>query len=286
MFDVLNFLDSAIKLYDLFKSPDPVCCGKIGNAELMCVYNYQLALHHKQTPIQWSPVVEKEIYVNAGVFPQTEYARVSFCQELEKAVANSDLLAAWNGGLSDFERRFIKSRSPDCILADLGSLEPYYSGIPWTKFLKNKRVLVISPFVESIKAQYARRNLVWENNLLPEFELLTLYHPTSKAISTNNNNYGSWNDMINDLKSKMEKIDFDAALIGTGASSLPLASHAKNLGKKAIHLGGPLQILFGIKGGRWDGNKIIGSFFNDYWIRPSEAEIPSGYRQIEGGCYW
>lgn len=286
MFEVLNFLDSAIKLYDLFKSSEPVCCGKIGNAELMCVYNYQLALHHKQMPIQWSPVVEKEIYINAGVFPQTEYARVSFCQELEKAVANSDFLAAWNGGLLEFEKRFIKSRSPNCILADLGSLEPYYSGIPWTKFLKNKKVLVISPFVASIKSQYERRNLVWENNLLPDFDLITLYHPTSKAISHDKNHYGSWMEMLNDIKEKIDNTNFDIALIGTGASSLPLASYAKTLGKKAIHLGGPLQILFGIKGGRWDSNRIIGSFFNDHWIRPSDTEIPTGYKQIEGGCYW
>jgi len=286
MFSVLNFLDSAVELYRLFESNKPICCGKIGNAELMCLYNYHIALHRGQSPIQWSPIIEKEIYINAGVFPQTESARINFCQELEKAVKNSDLLAAWNGGLSDFERRFIKSRSPDCLLADLCSLEPYYSGIPWTKFLKDKKVLVISPFTDSIKLQFGRKNLVWENNFLPDFELITLHHPTSKAISQEENNYNSWLEMVGDFKEKMNNISFDIALIGTGASSLPLASHAKSLGKKAIHLGGPLQILFGVKGGRWEDNKVMNIFFNNYWIRPSKSEIPTGYKQIEGGCYW
>jgi len=286
MFTTLNFLDSVYELYELFKSEKPICCGKIGNAELMCMYNYQYALHQKLPSIPWNPIVVKETYINAGVFPQTEEARLNFCQELESAVTNSDFLAAWNNGLGDFEKRFIKSRSSNCILGDLCSLEPYYAGLAWTKFLKNKNVLAISPFTESIKSQYKRRNLVWENNLLPEFNLVTIYHPPSKAIDGEKNPYSTWREMVLDIKEKMTNINFDIALIGTGASSLPLASHAKTLGKQAIHLGGPLQILFGIKGGRWDSNKIIASYFNEYWIRPTENEIPKDYRQIENGCYW
>ena len=92
--------------------------------------------------------------------------------------------------------------------------------------------------------------------------------------------------MVDNICKQMEKINFDVLLIGTGASSLPLASHAKNLGKQAIHPGGALQILFGIKGKRWDEMKPMKFFFNEHWIRPSLEETPSGYQQIEGGTYW
>lgn len=57
-------------------------------------------------------------------------------------------------------------------------------------------------------------------------------------------------------------------------------------GKKAIHLGGPLQLLFGIKGGRWDNGDIGKVFYNEYWTRPLLEETPEKFKNIEGGCYW
>ena len=50
----------------------------------------------------------------------------------------------------------------------------------------------------------------------------------------------------------------------------------------SIHAGGATQLLFGIKGKRWDEC----GFYNDYWVRPSEREKPLGYEKVEGGCYW
>lgn len=287
MFNVLSFLEGAQELYYKFKETSPLCVGKLGNAELMCLYNYHYSLHTKQVPISWNPTVEKEIYINAGVFPQNEQARIYFCEEIGRAVQNCDIMSPWNNGLGDFEKRFIKSSNPNCIMVDLCALEPYYSGIPWTGHLKNKNVLVVSPFSGTIELQFKRKDKVWPNRLLPDFNLIPLYHPTSKAISSSiQNPYDTWIDMVNDLKSKISKIDFDIALIGTGASSLPLASYIKTLGKQAIHLGGPLQILFGIKGRRWDSNKTMQAFYNDFWVRPSDVETPSRSQDVEGGCYW
>ena len=84
----------------------------------------------------------------------------------------------------------------------------------------------------------------------------------------------------------MDSIDYDVVLTGTGASSLSFVSHARKQGKKGIHLGGPLQLLFGIKGGRWDSGSISRHFYNEHWTRPSREEIPQKYKNIEGGCYW
>ena len=92
--------------------------------------------------------------------------------------------------------------------------------------------------------------------------------------------------MIDDLKQRMINIDYDVALIGAGASSLPLVAHAKQHKKKAAHLGGPLQILFGIKGGRWNNSNIGKYFYNEHWVNPLKSEIPEKFQKIEGGCYW
>lgn len=49
------------------------------------------------------------------------------------------------------------------------------------------------------------------------------------------------------MKDEIDKRDYDIALIGCGAYGFPLAAHIKRSGKKAVHLGGALQLLFGIK---------------------------------------
>ena len=91
-----------------------------------------------------------------------------------------------------------------------------------------------------------------------------------------------WFETLEDLKSRMEKIEFDIALVGAGAWSLPLAAHAKAIGKKGIHLGGSLQLMFGIKGGRFDDNKI----YNSSWVRPLPQDSPANFRLMEKGAYW
>ena len=88
------------------------------------------------------------------------------------------------------------------------------------------------------------------------------------------------------MKDEIAKKDFDIALIGCGAYGLPLASHVKRLGKIGIHMGGCLQLLFGIKGQRWDSIKKINKFYNDSWVRPLEADKPKNYLKVENGCYW
>ena len=81
-------------------------------------------------------------------------------------------------------------------------------------------------------------------------------------------------------------IDFDIALIGCGAYGLPLAVQLKRAGKQAIHIGGALQLLFGIKGTRWENKPEASILFNEYWIRADLSERPRRLDQVEGGCYW
>ena len=83
---------------------------------------------------------------------------------------------------------------------------------------------------------------------------------------------------------------------GCGAYGFPLAAHAKRKGKKAVHLGGALQLLFGIKGKRWEVAEYAKnwglpkdaylSLFNESWVRPSQKEMVLNASKIEGGCYW
>lgn len=57
-------------------------------------------------------------------------------------------------------------------------------------------------------------------------------------------------------------------------------------GKKAVHIGGGMQIMFGIRGKRWDENPMTTSMYNDAWVYPSEDETPKGADMVEDACYW
>ena len=65
-----------------------------------------------------------------------------------------------------------------------------------------------------------------------------------------------------------------------------LAARIKEAGRQAVHMGGATQLLFGIKGKRWDVHPVISGLYNDYWVRPDESERPKGAESVEDGCYW
>ena len=267
-----------MKIEEFIKSNKPFAVGKIGITELRHIEQHLLKTE-----------IDKEkfnrIFINCGIFPETNEAILEFIEEIFKIMPKIDGLPMWNTSSKRFEEKFIKEFS-NINLIDVHDLEPYYSQDPWSQYLKNKKVLIISPFTDSIEKQYEKRSLLWKDErVLPTFELKTLKHQHSPALGTPSQ-YDSWIEMLADVKRKIELIDFDIALIGTGASSLPLAAHCKSIGKQAIHLGGSLQILFGIKGYRWDKKPHIKRFYNEHWVRPSGDEIPKKYIKNEDGCYW
>lgn len=89
------------------------------------------------------------------------------------------------------------------------------------------------------------------------------------------------------MESVIDKVDYDVALIGCGAYGMPLAAHCKRMGKKAVHLGGALQLLFGIRGNRWETEQdIYKQFMNEHWVRPLESERPKVALNVENACYW
>lgn len=88
------------------------------------------------------------------------------------------------------------------------------------------------------------------------------------------------------MKKQMDSREYDIALIGCGGYGLSLAAHAKRQGKKAVHIGGALQLLFGIMGRRWEGLDFPTKPRFENWVRPLPEETPGKQERVEGGCYW
>lgn len=217
----------------------------------------------------------------AGVFPATEAMALKFGARMLEDLPLIDVLGSW----LPQERRLRPHLSPDLIRVSLGDLEPFGVANPWSEILAGKKVLVIHPFEESIRKQYARRELLFRDpRILPEFELKTLKAVLSLAGTPVD--FPDWFAALESMCQQVDKIDFEIAIIGAGAYGLPLAAHVKRRGKKAVHIGGATQLLFGIMGKRWENFPHFQSYPNEYWVRPLPSETPAGAGKVEGGTYW
>ena len=98
--------------------------------------------------------------------------------------------------------------------------------------------------------------------------------------------YNNWFEALEEMKKDIASIDFDIAIVGCGAYGMPLSAYIKQIGKTAIHMAGWTQILFGIKGKRWEENPKVIPFINEHWIKPFPYNTPQKADKIEGGCYW
>jgi hypothetical protein len=230
-----------------------------------------------------SQELREKLWNTPGIFPPTDDQHQTFSSEYKASLKIVDVL-----GLMDFpyESSVILEHAPQSLLCDLKDLEPYYHSNPWSQYLRGLNVLVIHPFIDSIKKQYKthREKIFIDKNILPEFNLLTLMPP--QTLCGNTDGYESWKDALDNTRKRILELDYDVAIVGCGAYGLPLGAYIKQQGKVCIHLGGATQTLFGIAGGRWIDKTPMSLYINSYWTRPDDKERPNNWKEAENGCYW
>ena len=145
---------------------------------------------------------------------------------------------------------------------------------------------MVTPFVDTIRLQLDRLRLVWGYDLFPGVEFRFVRFPHSQLLVNDESCARPWFDILKEIQAEIDSISFDVGFVGAGAATLPLARHMKKIGRTGIAMGGALQLLFGIRGRRWDLDPRFSRYFNQYWIRPLDAETPPKFRSIENGAYW
>ncbi len=272
----------------LLEDPNPVMITRYGDVELRALSSVLSGASSEELLTRL-----ESLHRNAGFFPTRTELLPRFLGVYEEAARDIDCLAIWNfeQGRWAMEERMFRDYSPNAALVSIRSLESWLHPDPWTYALRGKRVLVVHPFEKSIRQQYAKRASLFEDKrILPEFEsLLTL--KAVQSVAGNPTPFETWFEALESMRSDIKRIEFDVALIGAGAYGMPLAGFVKKLGKKAVHMGGVTQILFGIIGRRWErpipgGYPPLTRFMNDLWARPLPEETPSGFESVGGGSYW
>lgn len=289
-------------IYDRLMDNKPFMLTRFGSVELRCTYNYLgmqtgpsswLSYIRGKSPAFWfEPHDIEGMRNNAGFFSNTPEQLRLFGKRYYEDSALIDVLGVW--GPVEYD---VADHIKDSYKANIIYLEPYFSKQPWTRALAGKKVLVVHPFASLIEQQYHnhRTQLFADPNILPDFELHTIQ--AVQSLGGESNGFATWFDALKWMEDAIDQVDYDICIIGCGAYGLPLAAHVKRQGKKAIHLGGATQLLFGIKGKRWE-NPVYGTnepnfpagfylrLFNEHWRRPGESDKPASASRVEGGCYW
>lgn len=289
-------------IYEQLSGAEPCMIARYGGAELYCAVNYLGVqkgwrgawdfIRAKQDPWWWITGRLKNLSNNAGFFPIEEWAIQQYSELLLSDTNELSVLGSfWK------KEYLVKDLIQHLPTISIFLLEPWFSKQPWTRCLEGKKVLVIHPFAEQIEYQYKNhhKTLFLNPLVLPTFDLITL--SAVQSIGGNSDRFESWFDALDYMKAEMDKIDYDICIIGCGAYGFHLAAHAKRMGKKAIHLGGVTQMLFGIKGNRWEDpdycipelnipKGFYKSLFNENWVKPWDKYRPQNADSVEGACYW
>ena len=288
--NTLSLKESNDKLIELLKSNEPFHITRMGiGPETYITYIYKISNNVNNNNIrQYLPILSN----NAGIYNiTTTQSLIKYCSIYFNSIKNSNHLACFKDAIIN-EQKYMK---PNDEILYLRILEPFYCCLedikPWSHYLYGKKVLIISPFIESFKTQLKNNFQIFKN---PEKKIFLdnqefIFY---KCFQTSAGNYihKNWEETFDIMCNDISKLDFDIALISCGGYGVPLSYYIKKeLQKSAIYIGGGLQLLFGVMGKRWENNdmwKKIIKENNSKFIKPQGDEVLKNNNKIENGCYW
>lgn len=157
--------DANDKISELIQKGKPFMVVRYGSTESAAIINY-LECNKKQNDISaiyrhlkgelniyWKNDVKflNNLCTLCGFFPNDTSLLPRFVDLILESSKNLDILGIWN----DLEE-FIPNIPETAFLCKIRELEPWFYAEPWSQHLEGKKVLVIHPFEESIKKQYAK----------------------------------------------------------------------------------------------------------------------------------
>ena len=261
----------------------PTCVARVGGVEseiLLWSQNISIPCH----PFgRWRTIFDDTWCgaTNAGISPRNPSSYQRFGDLVIDSLIHVDCLAVLR---ITHESVLIKQLPQVPYLCDLEELAPSMEFYPhWIDALQTQRILVVSPFHDSIQQQLPKLADIWPSRKWLSNSNILLYR---FPYLIDDNCQLNWWDVYDDVTHILQTWEYDIALLGCGGLGLPLAAVAKRSGKIGIQLGGQLQILFGIYGNRHLEQEWHCRCINSSWIRPLPHEVAESARRVENSCYW
>jgi polysaccharide pyruvyl transferase WcaK-like protein len=264
-------------------SRTPFMAGRLGVVEASCLM-WAYEMPHKYPWIrQWTTKYWETAVcaTNAGIRPRTPESYRRFSAAMSEALGVADLMGFFRLQTQySVAQRFCRQAIP----VEMESISiTMTEGRPWSASLAGRTVFAVSPFLETFQRQKERLRKIWPNpETMPDFELIGYRFP----YLIDDDCELSWWRVMDEVKEALSRSSYDVALFGCGGVGLHLAAFAKNAGKVGLHLGGFLQLLFGVYGNRYLNQEWHKRHINEAWVRPPPEEVAKSAQRVEGACYW
>jgi hypothetical protein len=232
---------------------------------------------------------------NAGIRLSNMTSVIKYSDFYLKAFENCDLYNGWDlqgnyiNHIKD-SHDFIKKKftSKQMIWSLSLDIFHYIHSKPWTQSLHGKRILIISPFINTISKQILNLPKLYDGvDLFPDCQFIFIKPPMTQCDEDSL----EFDEELDRFYINLEKLKdkFDVALVSSGGYCNLICNQIfEKYKKSAIYVGGVLQMYFGILGNRWITERpdILRLYMNEYWVRPSLDERPKGHNKCEKSCYW
>ena len=242
-------------------------------------------------------------YVNPGYYflPQemasfeTQRALAqSWGQQRIEAYATMNTFTVFDWDHAPTQIQGIERYAPDSGWLHAGTFYPpclpifnAHYDVPWTEALRNKTILIIHPFIDTIQQQIPKLPEIWSrvNHMVGAPSSCMPLERLDQAIFIRArlpvaNPTQSWLEVWEEMKQEITNAaPFDVALISCGGFGLPLLAHVASLPHQpsGMYIGGALQLFFGIHGARWYSNnagyKHWHDFYTDAWTWPLDSDL-------------
>lgn len=273
---------------NVISSSKPFFIGRIAGIEL------QTAYHVMKGSLQEIVQDQQELENNAGIHIRHRGSLPEYVRKLLESYDHCTLIAEWerNGPVYEITgkgQELVAERTKHIPKINALCLEPYYvplSQPSWMDSLKNKRILIIHPFMTSIQNQIRKMHDIFPGRSW--FERCTFDFLSPPMTIAGNHNGRDWQDELEEFYTRLNALDeFDIALVAAGGYGMLISDYIYTSMKRSVmYIGGALQLFFGIIGKRWFTNKEVMKLVNDDWIRPAAFERPPNHTNVEKGCYW
>ena len=233
---------------------------------------------------------------NAGILLTSMNSIMKYSDMYLKAFENCELYSGWEvqgevlkhiAQSQEFIRGTFQNKKMFWAFA-LDVFHYIYDAKVWTKSLAGKRILVISPFEDSIKEKVPIRAKLYDGvDLFPGCTFVYIKPPMTQAGEPSQ----EFDAEMNKFTQRLDKLknDYDVALVSCGGYGNLVCNYIyENHKKSSIYVGGVLQMYFGVLGGRWlkERPDVVRLFLNEHWSRPKISERPRNCDGIENACYW
>ena len=234
--------------------------------------------------------------IGSGISFTDEESQIIYSNEYLEILKKVSLLGIWGSFEKENRMLYYQENNIKMIDATCEIIEPYYyfknEQNILNKILKNKRILIITSHINSVKHQIPFIDKIFYPYKIFENNTFIVLKPPVTYCGKSNN-IVDWRDHLNNFYKELDihKDEFDIALVAAGGYGVFICDYIyTNLKKNPIYIGGALQLFFGIMGNRWKPyftkEKFI-DFPNEYWLeKPLNDDIPKDANKVEDGCYW